>query len=206
MKLSKKILEHFKKNDPIIFKALEQVKIEDWRPAHQNKTPAFYFQKLTHHIVGQQLSGKAASTIFGRFLDLFPNQTPTPKNVLEIKHEILRTAGLSNAKATYVKAIAQAVEDKILTLDKLDKITQEEIRHQLTSIKGVGDWTADMFLMFTLQHEDIFSFGDLGLKKGIAKLYKIENVDKTIMETLSKKWQPYRSYASFALWHTLDNR
>ena len=122
-----------------------------------------------------------------------------------MKDDALRNAGMSWAKVNYIKNIAEAYIKNAIQFDKFHILPDSEIITQLTSIKGIGNWTAEMFLMFTLGREDVFSHGDLGLRKGFTKIYKIENPSKDQIENVTSKWKPFRSYGSIALWHALDS-
>lgn len=164
----------------------------------------FLYEELVESIIGQQLSGKAADTIFKRFLALYKDSKfPRPEELLKTDTEKLRSAGMSYSKAGYIKNIAQAFKDKELDINKLKKMSDEEIIKELTKIKGVGNWTAEMTLIFTLKREDVFSLGDAGLRRAIKNLYKIEK-EKEIL-TLAEKWKPNRSLACWYLWRSLDN-
>ena len=123
---------------------------------------------------------------------------------MKISDQKLRDTGMSWAKTKYVKNIAEAYLKKSVQFDELHKLPDSEIIIQLTSIKGVGNWTAEMFLIFTLGREDVFSFGDLGLSKGFSRLYLIDNPTQDQIEKVVSKWIPFRSYGSIALWHSLD--
>ncbi len=198
------IHSHFKSKDPIIFQVLQKFSdVSVPKSAHPNT----FFYKLCREITSQQLAGKAADAIFSRFETLFLNKEVTPKNVLNTPHEVLRSVGLSNAKARYIRNIAEAVESKLLRFCDLPLMEDEEVIEHLIQIKGIGRWTAEMFLMFTLGRENVFSYGDLGLKNAMKKLYKFrkEPTQKRI-EKIVKKWVPYKTYASLALWKSLDNR
>lgn len=198
----KHVLEHFKIKDPTLHKyALKVKRIE---PIKKDK-PDRYFYQLCRDIVGQQLSGKAADTIFGRFEKLFPDGIIQPPDILAIPHEKMRSVGMSNAKARYVRHLAEAYLHEGLPLLELDSMADEEIIIELTKVKGIGRWTAEMFLIFTLGRGDVFSFGDLGLKKGLMKVYgfKKEPTKKQI-EKIVKNWSPYKSFASRVLWGSLE--
>lgn len=199
-----KVRDHFRKVDPVIHKAMENLNFDDWVHSNRKQDPKSYFVHLTREIIGQQLSGKAASTIYSRFESLFTNKKVHPKKLLKLNDQILRDAGLSWAKASYVKNIARAYLDKSVKFHQFSILPDEEIIKELTTIKGIGPWTAEMFLIFTLGREDVFSFGDLGLKKGFAKLYQKENPTKSQIERVIKKWTPYKSYGTITLWHSLE--
>ncbi|MCL5435033.1 MAG: DNA-3-methyladenine glycosylase [Patescibacteria group bacterium] len=162
------------------------------------------YEELVESIIGQQLSGKAADTIFKRFLALFNNKFPTPEKLMKTDDEKLRSAGMSYSKAAYIKNIAKAFKEKQLEVKKIKKLSDEEVRKELTKIKGVGNWTAEMILIFTLKREDVFSLGDAGLRHAIKNLYKIEK-EKDILK-LSENWKPNRSFACWYLWRSLENR
>ena len=195
--VNKKVLDHFKKVDPIIYKAAIKIDLPDLVRADD------YFVDLIQTIIGQQLSGKAADTIFGRFKDLMPAQKVTAENILKTKDEKIREAGISYSKIKYIKGVAHEVLNNGLDLKKFDDQSDEVVREDLIKLKGIGPWSAEMFLMFSLGREDIFSPGDLGLKNGIKKLYGFKK-DPTQQEMLhiSSKWKPYRTYASRILWRT----
>jgi len=162
------------------------------------------FSELVESIISQQLSNKAASTIYNRFLALFKgNEFPTPEQLLKIDVEKLRGAGMSYSKANYIKNVAKAFKTGDLNIQKIKKMPDEEIIATLTKIKGVGKWTAEMILIFTLKREDVFSLGDAGLKKAVKNLYGITD-EKEILQ-LSESWKPNRSFACWYLWKFLDN-
>lgn len=170
----------------------------------ENRSEKLY-EELVESIIGQQLSGKAADTIFKRFLKLFGDtKFPTPEKLLKTDVEKLRSAGMSYSKASYVKNIAQAFKNGDLDIKVLSKMSDEDVKKELTKIKGVGNWTAEMTLIFTLKREDVFSLGDAGLRRAIKNLYKIEK-DKDILK-LAETWKPKRSYACWYLWKSLDNK
>lgn len=200
--MNKKVIEHFKKVDAVIHSVIEQIgKLEKWEVRH----PDEYFKSLCGEIIGQQLSGKAADTIYARFEKLFDGKKITPKNVLGIPDEKLRKAGMSWSKARFIKDLTQKISNNDLKLEKLKDLSDELVIQEVTKVKGIGPWTAEMFLMFTLGREDIFSHGDLGLKKAIKKLYKFKKEPtKKQIEKIVDKWKPYRTYASRILWKSLE--
>ena len=160
-----------------------------------------FFADLASSIVGQQLSAKAAATIWNRVKAALGEVNP--ENVIKTSNETLRSAGLSSQKAEYIKSLATAAQNKTLELDRLRDLENEEIIRQLTAIKGVGRWTAEMFLIFGLARPDVFSFGDGGLFSAMNKLYG--EMTKEKMTEISEKWSPYRSFACLYLWESLDN-
>ena len=169
------------------------------------KKDSNYFEALVRAIVYQQLSGKAAATIYKRFKDLFPeNKHPSPNIVMERSHEELRSTGLSNQKATYIHNIAKAFNTGAVPKD-IDTIGDNEVIECLTTIKGVGPWTAEMFLMFTLNRPDIFPLTDLGIQKGFQLFFQLDEVPKPdLMIEKAEHWRPYRTLASWYLWRLVE--
>jgi DNA-3-methyladenine glycosylase II len=173
-------------------------------PKFEDRSEKLY-EELVESIIGQQLSGKAADTIFKRFLALYNNSKfPNPEELLKTDNEKLRSAGMSYSKASYIKNIAQAFKENLLEVEKIKKLSDEDVKKELTKIKGVGNWTAEMILIFTLKREDVFSLGDAGLRRAIKNLYNVEK-DSDILK-LAEIWKPKRSYASWYLWRSLENR
>jgi len=164
---------------------------------------------LCNSIMSQQLSTKVADVFQQRFLNLYGGKTPTPQQVVDTDFDTLRAIGLSNAKATYVKNVCQFFIDEKITDAKLHRMDNEEVIKYLTQIKGVGRWTVEMILMFTLGREDVFAVDDLGIQQAICKLYGIDATDKKAMKEkmlkVSAKWKPYRTYACKYLWGWKDN-
>lgn len=193
------VLSHYKKHDPTLHKALSTLNLSDWLTDH---TSSDHFYNLTRNIIYQQLAGAAASTIFGRFQQLVGEVNV--QAVLAASDSDMRKVGLSWAKVRYVKDLAHKLSTGEVTLDNLDSLDNESIITELTKVSGIGRWTAEMFLLFTLHRENIFSYGDLGLKKGFAKLYNQEASPANLIRVVSR-WDPYQSYGCLALWHYLDN-
>ena len=197
--MDKHIVDHFKKADPILHAYFSKIELIPHKKSEN------LFHALTDEIISQQLSGKAAGTIFDRFKKLFPDENITPEKVMELPEEAIRGAGASWAKVRSLKSLAEHVLTKKLDLEHLESLPNAEVMNQLVQVKGIGPWTAEMFMMFTLGREDIFSHGDLGLKKAIQKIYsfKKEPTQKQI-EKIVKKWSPYKTYGSRILWKVLD--
>ena len=166
--------------------------------------------RLCASIMSQQLSTKVAEVIFKRFLNLYGNLEPTPKQVLETPPEVLRSIGLSNAKVQYVLNVAQFATDNHLTDTRLLQMSNEEIIELLTQIKGVGKWTVEMLLMFTLGREDVFAVDDYGLQVAMKKLYGLDDSNKKAFKQqliqIAEKWSPYRTYACLFLWRWKDDK
>jgi DNA-3-methyladenine glycosylase II len=165
--------------------------------------------RLCASIMSQQLSTKVAKVIFNRFLDLYGGEEPTPSQIIATPFETLRAIGLSNAKTQYVLNVAQFAIDNDLSDKKIKKMSDADIVDLLTQIKGVGKWTVEMLLMFTLGREDIFAVDDYGIQVAMKKIYRLDDSNKKEfkekMLKLSKKWSPYRTYACLYLWHWKDN-
>jgi len=159
-------------------------------------------------IISQQLSTKVAAVIYARFLQLFKKKNPSPKDIILIPFDQLRRIGLSNAKANYVLNVCNFFIENKLTDARLHKMEDEELIDFLTQIKGVGRWTAEMILMFTLAREDVFAVDDLGIQQAICKLYGLDPANKKELKkqmlTISQKWSPYRTYACRYLWGWKD--
>lgn len=198
-KLDKKALVHLKK-DKRLKEIIEKYEIPVWN------TKANLFEDITESIINQQLSGKAAATIFNRFKLLFKNKFPEPKQILKMPDEKIRECGISYPKIKYIKGICQAITDKSLNIEKVSKLSDEEVIAELTKLKGIGRWTAEMILIFSLKRPDVFSTGDLGLRTAVSKIYKIERENIKEIEKLSLKWSPFRSLAARYLWMSLNNR
>lgn len=167
------------------------------------------FTALLRSIIGQQLSGKAATTIWGRFIELFPDQQPTPVLLLETETEALRRVGLSYQKAGYLHNIARFSTEHTLEYRKLYRKSDEALISYLTSIKGVGRWTAEMILIFTLNRPDVFPLDDLGIQQAMMMKFGIRTTGKerkAEMIKIAEKWSPYRSLATRHLWKWKDTQ
>jgi DNA-3-methyladenine glycosylase II len=170
----------------------------------KEERPADAYGALLRAIVGQQLSTKAARTIYLRVLDLFDGTTPSPEQLLEAREEDLRAAGLSGRKTEYVRDLASHVLGGELELDRLDQLDDEEVIEEIVAVRGLGQWTAEMFLLFHLERPDVLSGGDLGIRKAIQIEYGLEEMPppKRVIE-IGEPWRPYRSLASLYLWESL---
>lgn len=161
---------------------------------------------LARAIVSQQLSGKAADTIWGRFLDLYPRrQFPAAAKILATPDDALRAAGLSGAKAAAIKDLARHVVEKKLLPAKLPQLTDPEISAALLPVRGIGPWSVDMFLMFTLARPDVLPVGDLGIRKGMQRHFRLRKLPEAKkMIALAAPWQPFRTIASWYMWRLLE--
>jgi DNA-3-methyladenine glycosylase II len=167
---------------------------------------ADHFEALVRAILFQQLSTKAASTIYGRFLDLLPQRLPTPGAVAVLSDAELRRAGVSRQKAVYLRDLCEKVASDDVRLDGIEALDDEAVIAALTTVKGVGRWTAEMFLMFRLHRPDVLPVGDLGILTAVQRLYRLRTrptADR--LRTLADRWRPYRSVACWYLWRSLDN-
>lgn len=202
-----KVKAHFKKVDPKIYAIMKGVNFDDWYNAYKSrKKPEDYFKHLCYAIISQQLSGKAANTIIGRFDNLFPKKKVTALKLSKIPDKKLRAVGMSWSKASFVKDLAKKTLKKEIAYAKLDKMSDEDVIKELIKVKGIGPWTAEMFLMFALGREDVFSHADLGLRNGMKRVYRLKEApDAKRADKITAKWKPYRSYGCFALWHSVDN-
>lgn len=163
-----------------------------------------YFLDLVDAIVSQQLSGKAAATIFGRVKEGLDGEV-VPAKILSTPASKFRKWGLSRQKTSYLKDLAQKVKGEDIKIKKLDKLPDEEVVRELIAVKGIGRWTAEMFLMFSLARPDTFPINDLGIQKGIAKLLK-KRISSQKMAKFSERWKPYRTAASWYVWKVVDNK
>jgi len=197
--LPTKVKKHFQKVDKNLYTLA--CSFDDISIGHSDN----YFFSLCREIITQQLAGGAARAIFGRFEKLFTTETVTAEKILLIPDQIIRDTGASWAKVKYIKSLAQCVVSKIIHLNKLNELSDAEVIEELVKVKGIGPWTAEMFLMFSLGREDVFSYGDLGLRHAIQKLYNFKK-EPTIkqMEKITSKWSPYRTYAALLLWKSID--
>jgi DNA-3-methyladenine glycosylase II len=183
-----------------------QIDLEKRLERRGEERPADAYGALLRAIVGQQLSTKAARTIYLRVLDIFGGTTPSPEQLLEASEEDLRGAGLSGRKVEYVRDLASHVLEGELELDRLDDLSDERAIEEIVAVRGLGQWTAEMFLLFHLRRPDILSGGDLGIRKAIQMEYGLEEMPSpTEVERLGERWSPYRSLASLYLWESLHN-
>ena len=168
--------------------------------------PAEAYGALLRSIVGQQLSTKAARTIYNRLAGLYGDRPPSPAELVATDPERLREVGLSRAKASYLRSLADHVLAGELELDRLKELPDEEVSAQLTAVRGLGQWTADMFLIFHLRREDVLPVGDLGIRRAVQIAYGLDELpDKASLTRIAQPWRPHRSLACLYLWRSLDN-
>lgn len=199
--MNKEIIVHLSK-DPVMVNLVQRHQLPEITPETN------LFLALVDIITSQQLSTKAGATIFNRLLDLLKPKTKsqiTPQDLLNLSHDLLRSAGLSNSKANYIHSLAHAIRNQELDLSNLESLSDEEIISEITKLKGLGPWSAEMFLIFSLKRPDVFSVGDLGLRTAVANLYGVDRNDLKKINEISLSWSPHRSFASRLLWKSLDN-
>jgi DNA-3-methyladenine glycosylase II len=205
VKASPKAVAALRDADPVMARLIDEHG-ELVRRDLERERPGDAYGALLRAIVGQQLSTKAAATIYGRMLELFGGHAPTPKQLLKADPEAIRAAGLSRPKIAYLRDLAQHVEDGTLELERLPDLPDEQVAEQLTAIKGLGRWTADMFLMFHLRRPDVLPVGDQGIRRAVQVEYALRKPpDPKRLEKLARPWRPYRTLACLYLWSSLDN-
>lgn len=198
-----KALHHLSKNDVVLKRLIETYPAPTFE-RHEN-----YYQELVDSIIGQQLSVSAARAIEARFKALFDDEFPKPEQILKIDIETLRGVGFSRPKATYVQDLAQKILDGEVRFDSIDSLTNDEIIAELTKVKGIGEWTVHMFLMFCMARLDILPVGDLGIRNGVTRLYGLDHQatpDDVRATSEKQNWRPYESVASWYVWQSLENQ
>jgi DNA-3-methyladenine glycosylase II len=192
-------VKHLSKKDPELGKLIKKAGILALPPPRNN------FESLVHSIVSQQLSTKAAAKIYARF-EKAAGMEINPQSMKEIPEDSMREAGLSRQKIRYIKATANAFQENPNNYKQLDKLSDDEVIELLTNIKGIGLWTAQMFLIFTLLREDVFPVGDLGIRRAMERaFFEGKEQAHSNLKTHAEKWKPYRSVASLYLWKSLGN-
>ena len=196
-------LQHLATNDPVMARLIASY------PAPALQKHENYYHELVDSIIGQQLSVSAARAIEGRFKALFDDQFPSPEQILTVDVETLRGVGFSRPKARYVQDLAQNIIDGEVRFDTIDALTNDEIIVELTKVKGIGEWTVHMFLMFCMARLDVLPVDDLGIRNGITKLYGLDHqaTPDDVRELAEKQnWRPYESVASWYVWQSLENK
>ncbi|MGV7219912.1 MAG: DNA-3-methyladenine glycosylase family protein [Nitrospinales bacterium] len=195
----KKILDHFDGCDPVMSEVIRK-----YGPFRLSKN-GNYFIVLCRAIIAQQISTKAADSIFRKFNGLFNQLSPTPERVLSLTDLSLRSAGLSGQKVAYLKDLSQKFQDKSIQPRKLPHLSNEEVSQNLTNVYGIGPWTAEMFLIFSLNRLDVLPVGDLGFRSGIKKIYGFRSMPSIKkIRTFGKKWSPFQTIAVWYAWRTID--
>jgi DNA-3-methyladenine glycosylase II len=199
-----KAARYLAKNDPVLAPVINRAGLCTLKPVKSED----YYWELVDAIISQQLSIKAARSIEERFKALYPGALPSPDQILVTQDEKLRSCGLSRAKVAYVKSLAQHIRDGNLELEKLNSLSNSEIAGELTTVKGIGEWTAHMFLIFAMARLDVLAAGDLGIKAGIQMLYgfpALPTPEEITKLAKQNNWHPYESVACWYIWHAKDN-
>jgi DNA-3-methyladenine glycosylase II len=190
--------------DPTMASLVETIGPLDHK-ARRRGRPDDAYGSLVRSIVGQQLSTVAARTIYGRLTALFDNRPPTPAELLAADEETLRACGLSRPKISYLRDLAQHVLEDGLDLSGLRELPDDEVASRLVAVKGIGQWSADMFLMFHLRRPDVLPVGDLGIRRAVERAYGLPGLpDEDDLQTLAAPWRPQRTLACLYLWKTLE--
>lgn len=197
-------VEHLRAADTVLGAVIDEVGLDgvgDWRARRQPDS----YGALVRSIVGQQLSTRSARAIYGRLTDRFGGRPPTPAEVLaEDPDELRLAAGLSHAKIGYLRSLAEHVLDGSLELDRLDELPDDEVTAELVAIRGLGSWSADMFLMFQLGRPDVLAAGDLGIRRAVMVRYQLPSLPGAAqLEAIAEPWRPYRTLACVFLWRSM---
>jgi DNA-3-methyladenine glycosylase II len=187
-----------------LIERIGKIDLETRLRRRKEERPGDAYGALLRAIVGQQLSTKAARTIYGRVLDLFDGGTPTPDQLLESSEADLRAAGLSGRKVEYIRDLASHVISGELELERLDELSDEEVIEEIVAVRGLGQWTAEMFLLFHLERPDVLAGGDLGIRKAVQIEFGLDEMPTpTEVLEVGEAWRPHRSLASLYLWESL---
>jgi DNA-3-methyladenine glycosylase II len=196
-----------RKGDPVMASLIERYGNPDGVLARRGRRPGDAYGALVRSIVGQQLSAKAARSIYERLAGRFGDRAPTPRELLDLDPEDLRSVGLSRAKVNFLRDLARHVEDGEIDLEHLSDLPDDEILAQLTAVKGLGPWTVDMFLIFHLGRPDVLPVGDQGIRRAVQIEYGLDELpDAATLTGIAEPWRPWRSLACLYLWRSLDNR
>ncbi|MGH2763830.1 MAG: DNA-3-methyladenine glycosylase family protein [Thermoleophilaceae bacterium] len=205
MKATPKTVAALREADPVMARLIDEHGALVRRDLRRER-PGDAYGALLRSIVGQQLSTRAARSIYGRLVEIFDGHAPTPAQLLAADPERIRAVGLSRAKVAYLRDLARHVEEGTLELERLPDLPDEEVSAQLTAIKGLGQWTADMFLMFHLRRPDVLPVGDLGIRRAVQVEYRMRKLpDAKRLERTARPWRPHRTLACLYLWSSLDN-
>lgn len=194
-----KAKNYLRRADPVLAKVITSVSLSARLPSEN------YFDDLVESIISQQLSIKVSDTIYTRFKKLFKGERIHPQEALSIRDDDIRATGISYQKIGYIKDLAKKTVESGIVFEQFEIMTDEEIIEELTKVKGIGRWTAEMFLMFAMGRPDVFSYGDLGLQNAIQRLYGLsQRPTKGEAEAIAEKWKPYRTIACRYLWKSLE--
>jgi DNA-3-methyladenine glycosylase II len=203
-------VEHLRGADRVLRGVIDAIEKDGGigvRGGRRGIDPGDHYGALVRSIIGQQLSAKVAYVMNERLFERFGGRPPTPAEVLAEDPEKLRAAiGLSRMKVKFLRSLAEHVTDGSLELEKMDELSDEDVIAELVAVKGIGEWTAHMFLIFHLQRPDVLAVGDLGIRSAIRRAYELDELPgPTEMERIGAAWRPYRSVACRYLWRSLDN-
>jgi DNA-3-methyladenine glycosylase II len=198
-------IAHLRAADPVLRALIERVGPDGLGDPRAGR-PADHYGALVRSIVGQQLSTRAARAIYQRLTERFGGRTPTPREVLDDDPELLRAAaGLSRAKVSFLRSLAEHVLEGTLELERLDELADEQVIAELTAVRGLGTWSAHMFLMFHLRRPDVLPVGDLGIRRAVMRAYALEQLPGPAeLEAIAAAWRPQRTLACLYLWRSLD--
>jgi DNA-3-methyladenine glycosylase II len=196
--------QHLRRADPVLGALIDALGPDERDP--RAGRPNDHYGALVRSIVGQQLSTKAARSIYARLTARFGDRTPTPREILDDDPDALRAAaGLSRAKVGFLRSLAEHVLSGELELERLDELPDEQVTAELIAVKGLGPWTADMFLMFHLQRPDVLPVGDLGIRRAVERAYGMPELpDAAELTRIAEPWRPHRTLACRYLWRSLD--
>ena len=199
-------VEHLRKADPVLRAVIDELGPDGLGDIRRGRPPTDHYGALVRSIIGQQLSTKAARSIYNRLTDRFGGRTPTPAEVLaDDPDEMRAAAGLSRAKVGFLRSLAEHVLDGSLELERLDELPDEEVITELVAVKGLGVWTSHMFLMFHLGRPDVMAVGDLGIRRAVMIRYGLPELPTPAeLEELAEPWRPHRTLACLYLWRSLD--
>jgi len=188
-------VKHLKKSDPALSKIIDRLGPYEFRLDDD------HYEALVGSIIFQQLAGAAARAILNRFKQIYDGRIPRPRQYLETEEKHLRASGLSPQKIRYIRDLSERVENGVLDLEKMSQLPSDQVVRELDEVKGIGRWTAEMFLIFALRRVDVLPFDDLGVQKAIQKIYRLPKLpSKERMEKLKVAWRPYGSIATLYLW------
>jgi DNA-3-methyladenine glycosylase II len=200
-------LAHLRGTDPVLARVIDALPEPPPLERPDRPPPGEHYAALVRTIVGQQLSVAAARSIWNRLLVHFEDRPPTPEQVLDADPDVLRAAGgLSRSKVVYLRSLAEHVLSGALQLERLDDLSDDEVIRELTAVRGLGEWSAHMFLIFQLQRPDVIAPGDLGVRRAIERAYGLRDLPApaTVIE-LAERWRPHRTMACLCLWSSLAN-
>jgi len=196
--------EHLAAADPVLAELIGRFGELSFEHRRRGRPQTDAYGTLLRSIVAQQVSSKAAAAIYGRVLELFDGRSPAPAELLAVGPEALRAAGLSNRKVDYIRDLAQHVEDGELELDRLDELSDDEVIEEITAVRGLGLWSAQVFLMFHLERPDVLPTGDVGIRRAVREAYGFDHLPEADeLERIAEPWRPYRTLACIYLWESL---